>query len=136
MRVLLAVMLFAAATAAIAIDDSEALADPVLQERYVRLANELRCLVCQNQSIADSTADLAADLRQQVREMLLNGATDREILDYMVDRYGDFVRYRPDFNPRTYALWIGPFLLLAVGLAIIAALLRRYTRMPVDGAPD
>ena len=117
-----------------AIDDQGRLEDPVLQARYEKLTNELRCLVCQNQSIADSTAGLAGDLRVQVRDMLTSGATDREILDYMVARYGDFVRYRPGFNPRTWMLWIGPFIAMALGLGIAAAIIVRRGREPQETA--
>ena len=132
MRRWLALLLMFCASSAAAIDDMGRLEDPALQTRYERLTNELRCLVCQNQSIADSTADLAADLRVQVREMLLSGASDREILDYMVARYGDFVRYRPGFNPRTWMLWFGPFIAMALGLGIAAIVIVRRTREPQE----
>jgi len=89
------------------------------------LSNELRCLVCQNQTIADSSAPLAEDLRNQVREKMLQGASDSEIIDYMVARYGDFVLYRPPFKLTTVLLWFGPLLLLAAGLLV---LLRRLLR--------
>ena len=88
-------------------------ADPALEARMVRIASELRCLVCQNQTIADSHADLAVDLRRQVRELLKQGRSDREIVDYMTARYGDFVLYRPPFKPTTVLLWLGPALMLA-----------------------
>lgn len=127
MRYLLLALLLVV-TPATAIDELEAMSDPALQARYEKLTDELRCLVCQNQSIADSTADLADDLRRQVRSMLTNGATDREILDYMVARYGDFVRYNPAFNQKTAMLYIGPFILLAVGLAIAAVVIVRRAR--------
>ena len=137
MRRLISVLaLLVVAGSALAIDDQEALADPALQARYVRLGNELRCLVCQNQSIADSTADLAADLRGQVRQMLLDGATDAEILDYMVARYGEFVRYRPAFNPRTWALWLGPFAMLGIGVVVVAVIIRRYSHLDSEAAND
>ena len=90
--------------------------DPVLEQRVMYLANELRCLVCQNQTIADSQADLAVDLRNQVREQLKQGKSEEEILAYMVERYGDFVRYRPPMKMQTLVLWVGPFLLLAGGM--------------------
>ncbi|MBT8137766.1 MAG: cytochrome c-type biogenesis protein CcmH [Gammaproteobacteria bacterium] len=123
-------------TPVMAIDNKEALPDPELQARYLKLSNELRCLVCQNQSIADSTAGLAGDLRQQVRQMLLDGASDDEILEYMVARYGDFVRYRPAFTPRTWALWLGPVALLLVGLAIVAVVVRRYATLGAGAAEE
>jgi cytochrome c-type biogenesis protein CcmH len=92
--------------------------DPRLDERVRDLAHELRCLVCQNQTIADSNAPLAQDLRGQIREQLAAGRSEDEVIDYMVARYGDFVLYRPPFKAATLALWIGPFVLLALGALI------------------
>ena len=89
--------------------------DPALERRVASLAHELRCLVCQNQTLADSNAPLAVDLRNQIREQLKAGKSEREITDFMVQRYGDFVLYRPPFKASTLALWAGPFLLLALG---------------------
>jgi cytochrome c-type biogenesis protein CcmH len=86
-----------------------------LEERAARLEHELRCLVCQNQTIAESNAPLAVDLRQQIREQMEKGASDQDVIDYMVARYGDFVLYRPPFKATTVALWVGPFVLLALG---------------------
>lgn len=103
--------------------------DPVLEARMLKLTAELRCLVCQNQTIADSHADLAVDLRNQVREMLRRGDTDREILDYMTARYGDFVLYRPPVKATTAILWFGPGLLMLAGLATLVLVLRRRSRM-------
>ncbi len=94
-------------------------ADPVLEKRVMAVSHELRCLVCQNQTIADSDAELAVDLRNQVREMLVAGKTEDEIVDYMVVRYGDFIRYRPPVKSTTYILWFGPFVLFAVGLGLL-----------------
>ena len=94
--------------------------DPAQEQRYQSLLLELRCLVCQNQSLADSHADLAQDLRGEVHDMLIKGKSDRQILDFMVQRYGDFVLYRPPVREGTWLLWFGPFvlLLLAVGVAV------------------
>ena len=89
--------------------------DPALERRVASLAHELRCLVCQNQTLADSNAPLAVDLRNQIREQLKAGKSERQITDFMVERYGDFVLYRPPFKASTLALWGGPFLLLALG---------------------
>ena len=89
--------------------------DPIVEKRVTALANELRCLVCQNQTLADSNAPLAVDLRNQIREQLKAGKSERQITDFMVERYGDFVLYRPPFKASTVALWAGPFLLLALG---------------------
>ena len=102
--------------AAWAKEAAPAAADPLLEERVMAIAAELRCLVCQNQTIAESDADLAKDLRNQVREKLLQGQSEREIMDYMTARYGDFVLWRPPFKPITLLLWLGPVLLLLAGL--------------------
>lgn len=104
--------------------------DPVLEQRVLQLSNELRCLVCQNQTIADSQAELAVDLRNQVRVQLKQGKSEAEILDYMVERYGDFVRYRPPVKMQTLVLWIGPFVLLAGGMFALLRYLRRRRQMP------
>ena len=101
--------------------------NPPLEDRVKDLAHELRCLVCQNQTIADSNAPLALDLRNQIREQLAAGRSDREVIDYMVARYGDFVLYRPPFKATTLALWLGPFLLLALGAFVFW---RRVARRP------
>lgn len=113
-------------------DALPAAADPALEARMTRIASELRCLVCQNQTIADSNADLAVDLRRQTREMLQQGRTDREIVDYMTARYGDFVLYRPPVKATTWLLWFGPPLLLALGAGALVLLLRRRARLPDD----
>jgi cytochrome c-type biogenesis protein CcmH len=99
--------------------------DQDFDRRVTALANELRCLVCQNQTIADSQAPLAVDLRNQIREQLKSGASEREVKDYMVARYGDFVLYRPPLKARTLALWLGPFVLLALGLWMFFRLVAR-----------
>jgi len=93
--------------------------DPVVQARMMRLATVLRCLVCQNQTIADSHADLASDLRNQIVELIHQGKTDSEIMDYMTERYGDFVLYRPPMKTSTLLLWFGPFLLVVIGAAAL-----------------
>jgi len=109
-----------------------AVADPVLEARMLSITSELRCLVCQNQTIADSHAELADDLRRQVREMLVRGDTDQQIIDYMTARYGDFVLYRPPVKATTWLLWFGPGLLLVGGLAALALVLRQRSRMSPD----
>jgi cytochrome c-type biogenesis protein CcmH len=103
--------------------------DPVLEARMLRIAAELRCLVCQNQTIADSSAGLAVDLRNQVREMLARGENDKQIIDYMTARYGDFVLYRPPLKSTTALLWFGPAVLLFGGLVTLFFVLRRRNRM-------
>jgi cytochrome c-type biogenesis protein CcmH len=112
-------------------DLSEAQAD-----RYQKLVTELRCLVCQNQSIADSNAPLASDLRMQVREQILAGRSDDQIRSYVTERYSDFVLYRPPLRPSTWLLWFGPFLLLACGLAVAAVYARRRRQRAAPAAVD
>jgi len=107
-------------------------ADPELEKMVNEIAAELRCLVCQNQTIADSHADLAVDLKNQVREMVRQGKTRDDVVDYMVQRYGDFVRYRPPVKPTTYLLWVGPFLLLAGGFTILTVNLRKRRQITTD----
>ena len=103
--------------------------DPVLEARMMRIAAELRCLVCQNQTIADSSAGLAVDLRNQVREMLVRGDNDKQIIDYMTARYGDFVLYRPPLKTTTALLWFGPAVFLLGGVITLFFVLRRRSRM-------
>ncbi len=117
---------------ALANEAAPASADPVLEARMMRISSELRCLVCQNQTIADSHAGLAVDLRQQVREMLQKGQSEQEIIAYMTARYGDFVLYRPPFKATTALLWIGPGVMVVAGLTILVIVLRRRSRMPQD----
>ena len=111
----LSILLIAAAGLAAAAEAPDVAADPALEARVNSLTAELRCLVCQNQSIADSHADLAVDLKNQVREQLKAGRSEREVIDYMTQRYGDFVLYRPPFKATTLLLWLGPALLLLIG---------------------
>jgi cytochrome c-type biogenesis protein CcmH len=101
-----------------------AVAESALEKRVMAISEELRCLVCQNQTIADSHADLAVDLRNQVREMLVQGKSDKEVTDFMVQRYGDFVLYRPPVKSTTWLLWFGPFLLLILGIGFLTIKLR------------
>jgi len=115
-----------------AVDEAGQLENPALQARYENLTKELRCLVCQNESVADSNAFLARDLRKQVQEMLVQGKSDAEILDFMTARYGEFVRYNPPLEPKTVLLWGAPFLLLGVGLLVIFRVVRNRSRMPLD----
>jgi cytochrome c-type biogenesis protein CcmH len=113
------------ATPALAVIEVHTFDDPVKEQRYRKLSEELRCLVCQNQNLADSNADLAQDLRNQVYTMIQAGKSDREIVDYMVARYGEFVLYRPPLQTNTVLLWAGPFVLLLVGLVGLAVFVRR-----------
>ena len=103
--------------------------DPALEKRVNDISSELRCLVCQNQTIADSHADLAIDLKNQVRDMVQEGKTQDQIVDYMVQRYGDFVRYRPALKGTTLLLWTGPFLFLLIGIVVLVMSLRKRRRL-------
>jgi cytochrome c-type biogenesis protein CcmH len=126
----LALLLVAAPVAAK--EAAPAAADPALEQRMMTLAEELRCLVCQNQTLADSNAPLAEDLRNQIREQLRKGSSDREVVDYLVARYGDFVLYRPPLKATTFLLWFGPLLLFAIGFAVLfRRLLRRRSAQEI-----
>jgi cytochrome c-type biogenesis protein CcmH len=116
-------------------ENDQPLDDPVLETRAVSLAKELRCLVCQNQSIMESDADLARDLRQVVRERVAAGESDIEIKEYVVERYGDFVLLRPPFKPQTWILWFGPALLVAGGMIGLALFWRRRAGAPAAPVP-
>ena len=104
-------------------------ATPAQEEQYKTLIHEVRCLVCQNQNLADSNADLAKDLRSQTYSMISQGKSNQEIIDYMVTRYGDFVLYRPPVKPMTLVLWIGPFVLLVIGCVILLNFVRRSRQL-------
>jgi len=109
--------------------------DPVANKRAVALAEELRCLVCQNQSIAESNAELALDLRRQIREQIAAGQSDVQIVDYMVQRYGDFVLYRPPLKAATLLLWFGPFVLFLLGIGMLMRYLRQRRQRVVAVQP-
>ena len=106
--------------------------DPALEARVMVIAEELRCLVCQNETIAASHADLAVDLRAQIRSKLAQGQTNQQILDFMVERYGDFVLYRPPLKPLTLLLWVGPFALLLLAAGVLALNVRRLRRSSTE----
>lgn len=110
--------------------------DPVVEQRLIVISEELRCLVCQNESLAGSRADLAMDLRREIRTLIKDGKTDAEIRDYMVSRYGDFVLYRPPVKPITWALWFGPLLLLIGALMVLLRMVRRSQRSAEAPALD
>jgi cytochrome c-type biogenesis protein CcmH len=119
-----------------AIDAQDAFDDPVLQERYENINRELRCLVCQNQTIADSNATLAQDLRREVRDMIAAGQTDAQIREFMIERYGDFVLYRPRMTAGNFLLWAAPVLLLLIGAIVLVRVVRRRaqeTDLDADG---
>lgn len=128
-RLPIALLLFC--TAAVAAGQ---MVSPEQEERAKALSANLRCLVCQNQNIAESNADLAKDLRNQVTEMVASGASDQEIVRYMVERYGDFVLYKPPVKPVTYLLWSGPFILLVLGMLVFARTLARRNKTVADTA--
>ena len=136
MRALIsALILFTCLGSALAVEPEEMLDDPVLEERAREISKVLRCLVCQNQSIDDSNAGLARDLRVLVRERLTAGDSNEETIDYIVDRYGDFVLLRPPVRPGTYALWYGPALLIVVAGLGLVLFFRRRAPSTVKAAP-
>ena len=111
------------------------IANPALQARYEHVTQDLRCLVCQNESIADSNVELASDLRRQVREMLIAGKSDDEIFKFMTDRYGEFVRFNPPLTPKTWLIWGAPFIMVVVGAIVIIRVARHRASLPVDDEP-
>jgi cytochrome c-type biogenesis protein CcmH len=125
MRYIFALLLTLSFSPAMAVEPSEVLDDPVLEERAREISKGLRCVVCQNQSIDDSNADLARAMRVLVRERLLSGDSNDQVTGYMVSRYGDFVLLNPPFKVATYALWFGPLLIISFGLLAVFAFYRR-----------
>lgn len=132
MKTLIVILATTAIGVASAAEAPPAADDAQLEQRVTRLAAELRCLVCQNQSLADSNADLAVDLRNQVREMLRAGRSDQEVREFMVQRYGDFVLYKPPLKATTVLLWTGPFVLLLLAAAVLWTYLRRRSARIVE----
>ena len=130
-----ALLLSLVANLAGAVDPVE-LSDPALQARYRDLSHELRCMQCQNQSIADSPVGLAGDLRREVRELLVAGRSDDEIREYMRDRYGDFILFRPVFSARTAWLWLAPSVLMLGGLMVAVRIVRRRSTIAAAGGSD
>lgn len=110
--------------------------NPQQEQQYQKLVNELRCLVCQNQNLADSNAELAQDLREEVYNMIQKGMDDKQVVAFMVDRYGDFVLYRPPFKAATALLWLGPFLALLLGVFIFLVVVRRNKNNATAFTPD
>lgn len=142
-RIAILLVLALVSSMALGIDARRAFEDPEMQQRYEELTQELRCLVCQNQTIADSNAPLAQDLRREVRELMTEGRSNAEIRDYLTQRYGDFVLYLPPVAPRTWLLWAAPGALVFGGLAFAAMVVRRRVLaarqhpelLDEDGAP-
>ncbi len=110
--------------------------NPVIEQRLIDISSELRCLVCQNESLAGSRADLAMDLRREIRTMIARGDSDESIKGYLVSRYGDFILYRPPWKATTLLLWLGPLLLLALGLTLLFRQLRRRANASFAGMPE
>ena len=129
---LLLILLASVALSAIAKDAQPSAADPVLEDRVLTLARELRCLVCQNETLADSRADLAVDLRNQIREQMKAGKSDKEIVAFLTDRYGKFILFRPPMDPTTYLLWFGPFVLLLGGLLLLFRYVKQRGQLIVE----
>lgn len=136
MRGFILVLLATLSLAAQAIDTEAAFTDPTLQARYDHLIHELRCVQCQNQSIADSPVGLASDLRREVKELIGRGSTDVEIERFMTDRYGDFVLYDPPLTPRTLLLWAAPALLVLITVGAAARVILRRSKAPIDADPE
>jgi cytochrome c-type biogenesis protein CcmH len=136
LHALLAALLLAGAFPAVAIDTEKAFDDPALQARYEQINRELRCLVCQNQTIADSNATLAQDLRREVREMIAAGKTDAQIREFMIERYGDFVLYRPRMTASNFLLWAAPVLLLLLGTFIGIRYIRKQAAEADSDSPE
>ena len=134
--VLVPVVLLMVSATSLAIDTEEPFDDPALQARYDQLIEEFRCLVCQNQAIADSNATLAADLRREIHRMLNEGMSDAEITKFLVERYGDFVLYRPPVKPSTWLLWAAPLLFVGIGALTAFLILRRRALLVAEGDTD
>ncbi len=136
MGVLCLIILALGPRPSVAMDADPKLSDPVLQETYERLTHEVRCLVCQNQTIADSSAPLAADLRSEIRKMLAAGSSETEVKTFLLDRYGDYVLYKPRFRASTAMLWLAPLLLLLVGGIALRRIIQRRADLPVPADDD
>jgi cytochrome c-type biogenesis protein CcmH len=128
----LLILLACLSVATVAKEAQPSAADPVLEERVTKLSKELRCLVCQNETLADSRADLAEDLRAQIREQMKAGKSDKEIITYLTDRYGKFILYNPPVDPTTYLLWFGPFVLLLGGLTVLFRYLKQRRELIIE----
>lgn len=121
---------------ALALDANGQIENPALQARFEHITKDLRCLVCQNESIADSNVELAGDLRRQVREMLVAGRSDEAIFEFMTDRYGEFVRFNPPLEAKTLLIWGAPFIMLLGSAGIVYRIARQRSRMPLDDEPE
>lgn len=130
-RTLFAIVAFSWATQVLAVDNTPPLADPVMQQRYLALINEFRCMQCQNEALADSNVGLAADLRLEIHELILAGKSDDQIRDYLVARYGEFILFRPRMSLRNLWLWAAPGVMLLAGLGIAVRVMRQRARLPI-----
>jgi cytochrome c-type biogenesis protein CcmH len=131
-RLIVSILILLACGALWAKDAVPLAEDPVVEKRLIAISEEMRCLVCQNESLAGSRADLAQDLRRELRGLIKEGKSDAEIKEFMVSRYGDFVLYRPQVKPLTWLLWAGPFVFMIAGIAALIAYLRRRSREVKD----
>jgi len=136
MKVFVALLVTLLSCTAFAIDAEKAFDDPALQARYDELNHQLRCLQCRSETIADSNAMLAGDLRKQVRELIAAGKSDAEILQYMTERYSDYVLYKPPLAPRTWLLWAAPIVLLIGGVTAAAVVIARKSHLPDTDPTD
>ena len=132
----LAALIILTSGLALAIEPGDAFEDPEMQARYEKISSEVRCLVCQNQTIKDSNAFLATDLKREIRRLMEEGKTDAEVYDFLVARYGDFVLYRPRKSGKTLVLWIAPFLFIAVGGVVALRVVRGRMTMSTDDDTD
>lgn len=132
------VIAMAFGSSALAVDNTPPLADPQMQQRYLALIHEFRCMQCQNEALADSNVSLAADLRLEVHDLIQQGKSDDEIRDYLVARYGEFILFRPRMSLRNAWLWGAPGILLLAGLAVAVRVIRKRAQMPIldDDQPD
>jgi len=132
-RILLALLLFGGTALSLSAQEARPMADdPELERRLMKLSQELRCLVCQNETLADSQAPLAVDLRREIREQMKAGRSDQEVVAFLTERYGEFVLYRPPLKPTTYLLWFGPFLLLLFGMFVLYRYVTQRREMIAD----
>ena len=119
-----------------AIDNGPVFEDPILQSKYEQLISEIRCLVCQNQSIKDSNVFLAVDLRSEIRRLIENGRSESDIKTFLVDRYGDFVLYQPPLNEKTFLIWFSPLLLLLAGSIIVIKIIRKRMNLQINDSDE
>ena len=131
-KLALFMIIFGALAGGVVAEEAQPAEDPQIEQRMRALTEQLRCLVCQNETLADSRADLAEDLRKQIREQMKAGKTDQQILAFLTERYGDFVMYKPPVKMTTYLLWFGPFVLLLSGTALLYRYLKRRREMIPD----